>query len=178
MVGGPPLKSACSSPSGRADGKSSAFPRRIPLPDGGMGQENTVNLFGTSLALPCGVVRSLLVRVVAAGVLVLGLSGTPGVDVMAASAADCMGPRHDCAKAVLTDCCGQPRPAATTALAVFVTTWSSITKLYWQTTSWTADAPGAARTVDTAFAVAFPVGRTSPPVPPLPPAESLTVLLI
>ena len=114
-----------------------------------------------------------------AGILLVGLTGTSLLGVATASHGNsCERPYHDCAKAVLTDCCCQEQPAATAALSAFVDIWSSVTKLHWHSTSWTTGVVTAEHAAEIAFAVILRAGQASPPVPPVSPTRLLTILLI
>jgi hypothetical protein len=133
---------------------------------------------GIVLASGTRVVRSSLLRRLVSSVLVFGLLGTSLAAIAEASSeALCERPHHDCATTVLTACCCQPQPASTTALSVFAETWTSISKLYWNSATWTADLVAPEHTANAVVAVVRSE-HGSPPIPPLRPAESLTVLRI
>jgi len=124
-------------------------------------------------------VRGLLTRSFVLGVLLVGLTGTSLLATATeVGATFCEQPRHDCAKAVFTDCCCPSPSAATTALSVFVDAWSSVAKLYRASTCWNADGMNVTEAVETAFALALRAERASSARPPLTPADSATILLI
>jgi hypothetical protein len=126
------------------------------------------------------VVRCPLLRDVVSRILVVGILSVSFTAIVEASTDTlCERPHHDCATTVLTACCCQPQPAGTTALSVFAETWSSVTKLHWNSVSWIADAVALEHTVDAVVAVNLTAAPfIGPSFQSLRPGESSPVLRI
>jgi hypothetical protein len=84
---------------------------------------------------------------------------------------------HSCAKAVLAECCCQPKTDATGTALAFAELWAGVNQLCWESACWIADVSGTSAAVDVASALNISF-RSDPPASSFVPSDSLTVLLI